>query len=402
MSASGFFVHSINQFLIMKKALLLFSCGLLFKTYSQTPLFQNSNEHIWAGHSVACTTTGPGTIHDNKFIRVFDTDTFDIQDTAFFLYIEMAVQQTSGGPYDLIGRVYELNGSLLYANMSLIADDTAAVYPDSSIYRMKIPLDEGYALPGDTLVTEVYAPLNDTIIFFAGSNPYLETGPSYLAAPGCGFIEPTTMADLSNPQVKLILKLWVNQKPSLNSISTYVFKDDTLDFTKTEFDAAMADFDSDTISLLQITALPLNGILRMNGFPMNVGDTVLSYQIDSLSYIPNSAYVGLDAFTVRVKDGYHWSNTSGDIQIDVLNWQLGINEVVNSNDLVYPNPVHDFLTVNLQEPPKFFKVIDVFGREIQLKQLDNSRFDVSELPAGTYFFVAESNVGISVNRFVKL
>jgi hypothetical protein len=37
---------------------------------------------------------------------------------------------------------------------------------------------------------------------------------------------------------------------------------------------------------------------------------------------------------------------------------------------------------------------------LQLNQ--NSQINVAELPAGTYFFVAETETGTSINQFIKL
>jgi hypothetical protein len=386
----------------MKKTLLAFGSFIMFAAYSQTPLYQNSNENIWAGQSVACTTTGPGTIHDNKFLRVFDTDNFAaIQDTAFFVYIEMAVQECTGGAYNLIGRVYKLDGVLQYSNMTLISDDTAATYPDSSLYRMKIPFTEGYALPGDTVVTEVYAPVNAAIIFFPGANPYVESGPSYISAPGCAFPEPVTFASLSYPGVKLILKLWVNQKPVLNDFSTSVFKDNSISFIKADFDASMTDFDSDTINMVRIQTLPTNGTLTLNGNLVAAGDTVLSHQIDSLSYLPNLAYSGTDLFTVLVKDNYHWSNMNTTISIDVLDWQLGVKESNLSDAKVYPNPTSNTLTIDLDNTIESLKIYDQQGRLVKTLIGSSKTIDVSMFANGIYFIELKTSGNTSFVKFVK-
>ncbi|MBK6525028.1 MAG: T9SS type A sorting domain-containing protein [Crocinitomicaceae bacterium] len=369
---------------------------------SQTPLFQNSNENIWAGQSVACTTTGPGTIHDNKFLRVFDTDNFPaIQDTAFFVYIEMAVQECNGGAYNLIGRVYKLNGVLQYSNMTLISDDTAATYPDSSLYRMKIPFTDGYALPGDTVVTEVFAPLNPAITFFPGANPYVESGPSYISAPGCAFPEPVTFTSLSYPGVKLILKLWVNQKPILNDISTFGFKDNPINFMKADFDASLTDYDADTITMIRIQTLPTNGVLSMNGNALSIGDSIFSHQIDSMSYLPNLGYARMDLYTVMVKDDYHWSNNSTDITIDVMNWQLGVHEYVLSTEKVYPNPTSNTLTIKMDETIEFIKVFDQQGKCVTSLIGNDKTVDVSKLENGLYFLKVKTLERTALIWFVK-
>src|SRR5688572_20988351 len=105
----------------MKKLILVVSLSAAFTLHGQTMLTQSSNQTIWAGDSAACTVSGTFTIQDNSFIRVFDINTFSIQDTAFFVYLQLGVESTSGGAYNLIGKVHKLQDTLLFANMTLLA-----------------------------------------------------------------------------------------------------------------------------------------------------------------------------------------------------------------------------------------------------------------------------------------
>lgn len=386
----------------MKHYLLWASLIAGFSVYAQTEFSQSSNQNIWVGNSAACTTSGPGTIHNNSFIRVFDTDDYNVQDTVFFVYIKLAVESTSGGSYDIIGRVHELNGTLQFGNMSLLAADTTAVYPDSTLYRMIIPIKDGYALPGDTLVAEVFTPLNASIIFFPGSNPYVESGPSYMAASGCGFFEPTTFSSIGYPQIKLLLSLWVNHKPVLNDFSVSVFKDNELAFLKSDFDNAMNDYDNDTVGMVRINTLPASGILKQDGIALNVGDTVYSDELALLTYMPNAGYSGNDAFDVQVRDAFHWSNTMTTIDITVINWQLGLNESLQQDMVIYPNPASSNITIQTPVATGDILVFDAVGALVKSHSLSSgSTLDVSELESGIYFVVLNSGSQVSVQQFVR-
>ncbi|MBI3135424.1 MAG: T9SS type A sorting domain-containing protein [Bacteroidetes bacterium] len=364
-------------------------------------LTHSSNQNVWSSNSAACTTSGPGTIHNNSFIRVFDTDDFNIQDTAFFVYIQLGVESTSGGAYDLIGRVHKLDGSLVFANMNLIAADTAAVYPDSTIYKMNIPMKDGYTLPGDTLVTEVFAPLNGAIIFFPGSNPYVESSPSYIAAAGCGIPEPTEYSAIGFASAHLVLNLWVNHKPTLNNMALSVFKDNVLSFQKADFDAAMSDYDTDTIGMVRIETLPPNGTLELSGTPLAAGDTVYSNELASLTYTPNAGFSGNDSYDVRVRDAYHWSNNTTQVDITVFNWQVGLTELTESTFLIYPNPAGDLITLNADQKIQSVRIFDNQGAEQKVHLGQNGQVDVSALAGGIYFVMVKTEAGFSVEKLVK-
>lgn len=386
----------------MKKTLYtFFACALSAQLSAQTRLTQNSQHNIWVGNSAACTTSGPGTIHNNSFLRVFDTDDHNVMDTVFFVYIELGVESTSGGNYDLIGRVHQLNGVLQFSNMSVMAADTAAVYPDSTIYKMIIPMQDGYALPGDTLVCEVFAPLNGAITFFPGSNPYVESGPSYLAASGCGMAEPTTYASIGYTQVKLVLNLWVNHKPFMNDMAMSVFKDEVLSFTKYDFDNSMNDFDSDTTGMIRIESLPLSGSLALNSVPLNVGDTVNSDELAQITYTPNLGYYGADSFNIRAHDAYHWANNTSAVHITVINWQLGVSDLSEFQIELFPNPSDEFIYVKNFNPLWKISLYNSSGVVIERFINTEGRMSTVDLASGIYYLVIDMENSITVSSFIK-
>jgi len=385
----------------MKKLLLFAIVFSSMIAVSQTKLTHSSNEVVWSANSAACTTSGPGTIHNNSFIRVFDTNNFNVQDSVFFVSIELGVESTTGGAYDLIGRVYQLNGTLLFANMTLLAADTAGVYPDSGLYKMTIPMKDGFALPGDTLIAEVFAALNNLITFYPGSNPYLESDESYIAAAGCGITEPVTYASIGFSTAHLILNLWVNHKPKMNDISLSVFKDNVLDFNKSDFDVAMNDYDSDTIGMIQVLTLPLNGLIENNGSAIAIGDTIFSNELELITYTPNAGYSGNDDFDFKVRDNSHWSNDSTNLAITIFNWQVGIDETENTDFEIYPNPSSTRIEIKSTEKIANVSIYSLNGRLILSDNSINSTFDISSFSDGIYFVAVTTENGFSVQKFIK-
>ena len=385
----------------MKKLLFLLMVMAVFAASGQTILTQSTDPDIFPGSLAACNTSGPGTIEDNHFMRIFDTDNYNVQDTVFFLHIEMAVDNTSGGPYNLVGRVHEIEGAALFSNMTLLATDTAAVFADSGVYKMIIPFKNGYALPGDSIVAEVFAAQNGLIVFNPGTNPYPETGPSLLVAPACGLTEPTAYSSIGFANIKLLLNLWVNHKPVLNDITTSVFKDNVLNFAKADFDAAFTDHDADTVEMLRILALPVNGTVENNGVPVVVGDTVYCNEIDLLTYTPEAGFFGADSFKVAARDNSHWSNDSATIAITVLNWQVSVEENTSQKIELYPNPANDFVYLRSTEKIEALYLYSATGAVLDRPSVSDAAIDLSALPGGVYFIAIRCGDTWTVEQIVK-
>jgi len=385
----------------MKKQLLILLIVLSNFGFTQTRLSHSTNQNIWNTGPASCSTSGSGTIQNNSFIRVFDTDNFNVQDTVFFVHIEMGVNATSGGAYDLIGRIHELNGILQFANMSLIAADTAAVFPDSTIYKMIIPIKDGYALPGDTIVTEVFAALNASIIFYPGSNPYPETDSSYIAASGCGIPEPVTFESIAFTTTKLVLNLWVNHRPEMNDLTFNVFKDNVLALNNTDFNTAMNDFDNDTVGMIQILTLPANGIIENNGNAISIGDTVLNTELDLMTYTPNSSYFGNDSFDFRVRDNSHWALDSTTLNVTVMNWQLAVGENEKSDFIIYPNPTNSTFEIKSKEKIELIQLYNSTGKLLETYDTFTHSIDVSTYSTGTYFVALTTDKNFLVQKLIK-
>jgi hypothetical protein len=148
--------------------------------------------------------------------------------------------------------------------------------------------------------------------------------------------------------------------------------------------------------------LPANGTLDLSGTTLVLGDTILHSEIDLLSYTPNTGYVGVESFSVIARDSSHWSNTPAVVDINVTPFGLGNVENQISAVFLSPNPVSDVLTIRLNEAITSYKIIDATGKEFALQLNVNNQINVVELPAGTYFFIAETEAGTSINQFVKL
>lgn len=94
--------------------------------------------------------------------------------------------------------------------------------------------------------------------------------------------------------------------------------------------------------------------------------------------------------------GYVQGQTSRKIQASTLNTPLSVSKQVFSVDKIYPNPVKDFVTIDIQSKiaePVSITLYNILGTEV--KKWDASdlhegnqqlRLDLSEIKSGVYIF----------------
>ena len=153
---------------------------------------QSTSQAIVDGNSVAC-NNGVGTT-ENHYWRAFDMNTFtggqEYDVTSVSFGIELA-QSGNGTGQPLTVNLYANNGSPFPGGdwqSNLIATSGELNIPDQADTIFEVPITA--TVPAGTLelVMEVMTPDGTGVgnLFFIGSNPDPETGPSYLSAADCG------------------------------------------------------------------------------------------------------------------------------------------------------------------------------------------------------------------------
>jgi len=81
---------------------------------------------------------------------------------------------------------------------------------------------------------------------------------------------------------------------------------------------------------------------------------------------------------------------------------FGVNDLVQSKSIVYPNPVSDVLFISSEKITiEYLSVFSISGKLVlEQRNIDNS-IDVSELPQGMYFLKLTSEYGKAVQKFIK-
>lgn len=98
--------------------------------------------------------------------------------------------------------------------------------------------------------------------------------------------------------------------------------------------------------------------------------------------------------------GHHQSPNKG-IIAKILNNDniLTVDNTSKEFFKIYPNPVEDFISINVLKSLKSSKaeIIDFNGRVILTTQIENNKIDVKNLEKGVYFL----KIGDITNKFIK-
>ena len=151
----------------------------------------------------------------------------------------------------------------------------------------------------------------------------------------------------------------------------------------------------DTPPFALIGGIPLGGKYSGNG--------VLENNNGTYSFTPKDAGPGLTAITYTYKDIYTCEDKK-QATIFVVDG-LGINQGYWKNTCVYPNPIIDIATIELDtEKPGYVEVTDMNGTIKLSQKIFSKKFglDVSSLPGGLYFLRLISDHGaIQVMKIIK-
>ena len=171
-------------------------------------LTQSSSQDITSGNSVACYNSTGGYTTDNSYFRVFDLASFGITGAFNVASVDFGIESATGASQPINVNLYTLTGATLaWANLNPIGSASGTLSPQA-LTHFSIPVT-GSAPAGSKLVVEIHSPDGSTAVtaFFFGSNAAAESGPSYIAAVGCGLTEPVTTATIGYPGMHIVMNV---------------------------------------------------------------------------------------------------------------------------------------------------------------------------------------------------
>lgn len=236
---------------------------------------------------------------------------------------------------------YTINHQVIYPSPSVLAQDTIHVYGyppnpiisyDQASHTLSTP-DLGFAYQWYFNGSPIAGATNAIhVVYQSGIYDVIAINPT-----GCVSFSDTLTAVYCNPLVSPSI--------SLNSAN----------------DLVLANYPAST-SIQWF----LDGVLIPN------------QQNDTLSPPTNGTY------SVQITDPFGCSYETSDFQL-----ALSIDEYATGNWLMYPNPVKDVLTIQVEELllGATFELLDLNGRNLKSARISSliSHFDIHDFPSGVYF-----------------
>jgi large repetitive protein len=110
----------------------------------------------------------------------------------------------------------------------------------------------------------------------------------------------------------------VNEAPTIGNISkTGVEDGGAIAFVLADFTNVFSDGDGDSLNKIQITSLPSNGILSLNGVEVTTGQEIPVAQISSLTFTPSANFNGSASFSWNGSDGVTYATSTGSVNVTI-------------------------------------------------------------------------------------
>lgn len=116
---------------------------------------------------------------------------------------------------------------------------------------------------------------------------------------------------------------------------------------------------------------------------------------DVTSYINPAFQV---RFTYDDDDDYGWG---AGVDNFILTGTLGTNGFEKSKFTVFPNPTADIITINTTDALTNMRIVDISGKTVQNIQDGTVKVDISNLSAGTYMLLYDTEGKHYLNRIVR-
>ena len=175
---------------------------------SELIVTQSLSQAIVAGNSISCNTDG---FHaENSYLRVFDLAAHEINYDFAVSRVEIGIEKAVGsdGKQPAILNVYTVGNDLDWDTLSILASVDLSI-EDAELSIISIPIS-AQVPEGSLMVVEFLTPEGriEGNSLFVGSNPKGQTGSTYLAAPACGYPDPTPTENFGFPDMHLVMNVY--------------------------------------------------------------------------------------------------------------------------------------------------------------------------------------------------
>jgi hypothetical protein len=108
-----------------------------------------------------------------------------------------------------------------------------------------------------------------------------------------------------------------NTRPVVTNVSKGGTEDTTVSFASADFTDQFTDGNGDSLTRIQITALPTKGLLQLGSVNVTLNQEITAAQLSTLTYIPNPDSNGLDSFSWNGSDGLDYATTGATVNLNI-------------------------------------------------------------------------------------
>lgn len=102
----------------------------------------------------------------------------------------------------------------------------------------------------------------------------------------------------------------INGPATVSATSHAGVEDSTTFLAAADFTSHYSDGEGDALVKIQITSLPANGSLKLNGTAVSVNQEILAADLGNLSFVPNANFNGSAVFNWKAYDGHNYSTAT--------------------------------------------------------------------------------------------
>ncbi len=195
----------------------------------------------------------------------------------------------------------------------------------------------------------------------------------------------------------------VNTPPVVTNVSITGNEDSVIPLSLANFSSAFSDADGNPLTQVQVTSLPSNGTLQLNGSNVTQGQEISSAGLETLTFTPAANFNGSTSFSWNGFDGNDFANTGAQVTVTVedqpefisLNTNIQVAYIAyygrgaDPEGLAYWNPIlvndninyaprnGDFLTGN--EINLYNQLINSFGKSLEADSLYANKTDSEQV-----------------------
>ncbi len=173
-----------------------------------------------------------------------------------------------------------------------------------------------------------------------------------------------------------------NDPPVVTPISKTGTEDTNISFSVSDFSGNYSDPESDPLTKIQITSLPANGTLLLNGTPVTENQEIDASELANLVFDPDENWNGDTSFGWKGHDGTVYSNDSAAVNIEIT--------AVNDPPVVTPISKTGTEDTNIS-----FSVSDFSGNYSDPESDPLTKIQITSLPANGKLLLGTTPVNVN-------